>query len=256
MIDPVILKIGSLEVRYYGVLFVIAFILGYYLVKKLAKEYGIEEKHIEDLSTYILIAIIIGARLFEVLFYNPEYYFSQPLKIFYLWEGGLASHGAIIGGIIVVWIYSKRKKISFYKIADLFIIPISLGAAFIRIGNFINSELVGKITTTPWAVKFNNYDGLRHPVQIYQSFYYLIIFLILLKLRKNKKEGTLFWSFLLMEGIFRFLTEFFKDLPKNYGLNYLGLNLAQYISIILIIIALPQVYKRIKNFQGKSLSHS
>ena len=250
MIDPVLFHIGSIEIRYYGVLFALAFLTGYFIVKKLSKEFGFYEKDIEDISFYMIISAIIGARLFEVLFYDPAYYFSNPIKIFYIWEGGLASHGAYLALILFTYIYSKRKNISFYKLSDLFVIPISLGASFVRIGNFINGELVGKITSVPWAVKFLNYEGLRHPVQLYQSFYYILIFALLFNLRKlkNYKEGTLFWSFLFLDGIFRFITEFFKDLPKDYGFYYLGLNLAQCASLILIIISLFPLYKRIKNY--------
>ena len=255
MIDPVLFKLGSFEIRYYGLLFALAFLIGYYLAKKLSKEFNIEESKIENISIYLLISIIIGARLFEVLFYDPAYYFSDPIKIFYIWEGGLASHGAIIALILFTYIYCKRKNVKFYNFADLFIIPISLGAAFVRLGNFFNSELVGKITPVPWAVQFNNYEGLRHPVQLYQSFYYLIIFLILYSNRKNKKEGTLFWGFIFLDGVFRFITEFFKDLPKGYGINYLGLNLAQYLAIIMILVSIYPLYEKIKHPQDKLSSH-
>ncbi len=248
MIDPILLHIGSLQIRYYGVLFALAFLVGYYIAKKLAKEFNLEEKLIEDFTVYSVIAVVLGARLFEVLFYNPSYYFSNPIKIFYVWEGGLASHGAIIALTLLTYFYTKKHKISFYKVADLFIIPISLGASFIRLGNFINGELVGKVTNIFWAVKFNDYEGLRHPVQLYQSAYYILIFIVLLRIRKlkNLKEGTLFWSFLFLDGIFRFATEFFKDLPKDYGLHYLGLNLAQYASLIIILISIIPLYKKMK----------
>ena len=248
MIDPVLLKIGSLEIRYYGILFALGFLIGYFIIKKIGKEFGFKDEETENLSIYMVISAIIGARLFEVLFYDPSYYFSNPIKIFYIWEGGLASHGALISLIVFTVLYAKRKKINFYKISDLYIIPISLVAAFVRIGNFINGELVGKITSVLWAVKFANYEGLRHPVQFYQSFYYLIIFLILFNLRKikNYKEGLLFWSFLFLDGTLRFITEFFKDLPKDYGFYFLGLNLAQYVSLIMILISIIPLYKRFK----------
>ena len=154
MIDPVLLKLGAVEIRYYGILFALAFLMGYYLAKKLSKEFDIEEKKIEDLTIYMLIAIIIGARLFEVLFYDFSYYISNPIKIFYIWEGGLASHGALIALILLVYFYSKKHNLSFYKIADLFIIPISLGAAFVRLGNFFNSELVNFLVTAIVAFIF------------------------------------------------------------------------------------------------------
>ncbi len=247
MVDPVLIEIGSLQIRYYGILFALAVLVGYFIARRLAKEFGFNKDKVEDFVLYAVIVIVIGARLFEALFYNPEYYFSDPLKIFYVWEGGLASHGALIGLLILTYFYAKRNKISFYKIADLFVMPIALGAAFVRIGNFINGELVGKITSVPWAVEFAGYQGLRHPVQLYQAGYYILIFLILLKIRKLK-NGTTFWMFLFLDGVFRFTTEFFKDLPADYGFSYLGLNLAQYASLILIVISIKPLYSRIKYY--------
>ena len=137
-------------------------------------------------------------------------------------------------------LYCKFKNINFYNLADLFIIPIALGAAFIRIGNFINGELIGKITSVPWAVKFAGYEGLRHPVQLYQSFYLILIFILLIYTKniKQRKSGMLLWLFLFIDSIFRFITEFFKDLPKDYGFYLYNLNLAQYASIIIFIISL------------------
>ena len=176
MIDPIFLKIGGIEIRYYGILFALAFLLGYFIANKLCKEFKISRDIVEDLVIYILVAAVAGARLFHVLFYNFGYFMSNPIKIFYVWEGGLSSHGAIIAIISVVYFYCKKHKLRFYDIADLFIIPIALGAAFVRLGNFINGELVGKITALPWGVYFANYEGLRHPVQLYQFSYYIIIF--------------------------------------------------------------------------------
>jgi len=243
MINPVLLNLGPIEVRYYGLLFALAFLIGYFIVKKLAHEFDLEIKQIENLTIYMLIAVVVGARLFNVIFYDLSYYLSNPIKIFYIWEGGLSSHGAIIAVILLVYFYTKKHKLSFYKIADLFVIPVALGAAFIRLGNFLNSELVGTLTKLPWGVKFNNNEGLRHPVQLYQSFYYIVTFLVLLLNRKNKKEGTLFWSFIFLDGIFRFITEFFKDLPYW---TFLNLNLAQFIALFMIIISIKPLYSRIK----------
>jgi len=240
MINPVLFNLGFLEIRYYGILMAFAFLIGYFIVIKFSKEFNIKKEISEDFFIYTLISLIIGARLFEVLFYDPIYYFSNPIKIFYIWEGGLASHGAIITAFIVAILYCKFKNINFYNLADLFIIPIALGAAFIRIGNFINGELIGKITSVPWAVKFAGYEGLRHPVQLYQSFYLILIFILLIYTKniKQRKSGMLLWLFLFIDSIFRFITEFFKDLPKDYGFYLYNLNLAQYASIIIFIISL------------------
>src|SRR3989344_3917260 len=160
MVTPILLEFGSLEIRYYGLLFALAFLIGYFIIKKLHKQFKISEKDTEDFFLWALIGTVVGARLFEVLFYDPKYYLSDPIKIFYVWEGGLASHGAIISLVILAYIFCKRRNIKFNQLTDLFVIPISLGAGFVRLGNFINGELVGKITSVPWAVKFNNYPDL------------------------------------------------------------------------------------------------
>ncbi|MEK6955689.1 MAG: prolipoprotein diacylglyceryl transferase, partial [Nanoarchaeota archaeon] len=195
---------------------------------------------------YIIISDIGGARVFEVLFYDPSYYFSHPLKIFAVWEGGLASHGAIIAIILTTFYFCRKHKLDILNFLDLISIPVALGAAFIRVGNFINSELVGKVSNVPWAVKFAGYEGLRHPVQLYQAIGHVIIFFILLLVLfnyKNRKIGFIFFTMLLIDSLFRFITEFYKDLPSDYGFFYFGLNLAQWFSIVIGLICLVYLIK-------------
>ena len=253
MIDPVLLSIGGLQIRYYGILYALAFIIGLYIAKKLSRHFNISESLVEDYIPYIIIADIVGARLFEVLFYDPYYYFSHPLKIFAVWEGGLASHGAIIAIILTTYYFCKKNKVNVLNFLDLISIPVALGAAFIRIGNFINSELVGKISSVPWAVKFNGYEGLRHPVQLYQALGHVFIFFILLIVLfnyKNRKTGFIFFSMLLLDSVFRFVTEFYKDLPFDYGFFYLNMNLAQWFSIFIGMICLIFIVRILKNWSS------
>ncbi len=229
-----LLTLGPFEIRYYGIFLALAFLAAYCILKSLAKQNNIKPKLIEDYLVYMMIGIIVGARLFHVLFYNWAYFSTNPLEIFYIWRGGIASHGGIIGGIIANYLFTKKHNLSFYKLSDLAVIPIALGAAFVRLGNFTNGELFGKITTLPWATEVN--DTLRHPVQIYQAIANVIIFITLTITHKTKqlKDGTLTWAFFLLYGIARFCTEFFKDLPPYY----VGLNIAQYASLLLVIIAI------------------
>ncbi len=248
MINPIFLKFAGLEIRYYGILMALAFLTGYFIVKKLRKEFELSEEHVENLFVYFLISAIVGARIFEILFYDLNYYYKNPIKIFYLWEGGLASHGAVIGMFLVALYYSKKHKIPFYNITDLFVIPIALGSAFVRLGNFINQELVGKITTLFWGIKFDKYEGLRHPIQLYQIFSNLVLFGILFNIRKikNRKPGLIFWTFMILFSIFRFFIEFFRDLPAGYGHYLFGLNVAQIMSLIIFLISICPFYKRIE----------
>ena len=245
MINSVFFSIGPLEIRYYSLLMVLGFILGYFILIKFGREKGIEKSVLEDYFFYLTFGLIIGARLFEVLFYDFQYYFSNPIKVFYIWEGGIASHGAMIGAFLVTFWFSKKNKINFYVLSDLVVIPVALAASFIRIGNFINQELVGRVTDSSLGFKFDNYSGLRHPVQLYQSVCNFFNFLILFGIRKyiKLKEGTLTWLFFLFYSSFRFFTEFFKDLPLNYGFFYLGLNLAQWFSLGLILVSIYMLRK-------------
>lgn len=237
--NPILSHLGPLEIRYYGVLMMLAFLIGYFILKKIATEKGLSENLIDNYFIWLIPTMILGARLFEILFYEPQYYFANPIRMLYIWQGGIASHGAIFAAILTTYFFTKKYKIPFYKLADLVVIPCALGAAFVRIGNFINGEIVGTITNLPIGIKFPNYEGLRHPVQLYEAFTNTFLFFLLFNLRKKKlKEGMLFSLFILLYSIFRFFNEFLKDFPKYF---YLGLG--QWFSIILIILATIFLYK-------------
>lgn len=217
-INPTLLQIGPFEIRYYGLIFVIGFVIAYFLIYHLAKERKLKltKNDIADFLFYMIIGIVIGARLAIVLVAYPKYYLSHPLEIFAVWHGGLSFHGGLVGAVIAGLIFAKRKKIKFYDIADITVIPLALGLCFGRIANFLNSELYGKITNLPWGVNFNNevVDGnpvFRHPSQLYESFKNLLIFLVLWFTRKSKlPKGFLFWSFITLYGLLRTFIEFFR----------------------------------------------
>ena len=235
--NPILFQLGPIEIRYYGILMALGFLIGYFILKKLTKD-TLTKEQLDDYFVYLLIGIILGARLFEVFVYEPTYYLNNLIKIFYVWEGGLASHGGMLGGIISTLIFCYKKKIKFYTIADIVVIPIALGAMFVRIGNFINGEIVGRVTTLPWGMKFDNYKGLRHPSQLYEAFKNLLLFFILLKLHfKKLKPGILFWTFIGLFSTFRFIVEFWKDWPL-----YFNLTIGQLLSIPLIILSGIMIY--------------
>ncbi len=242
-INPILAEVGPFQIRYYGILMALAFLIGYFIIIKLAEERGIKRQNIEELFLFMMIGLIVGARLGEVLFYNPGYYFSNPEQILYVWKGGLASHGAVIGGVLVMWWYSKKKKIQFYDIADIAVIPIALGAAFVRVGNFFNGEIVGRVTSIPWAVKFKGYEGFRHPSQLYEAAKNLLIFGILWNMKsvKNLPKGFLFWSFGALYGLLRFFVEYFKEyqtLPSTFPLT-----MGQVLSIPMFLISVFMLYR-------------
>jgi len=238
-INPTLLEIGPFEIRYYGIIFVIGFIIAYFLIIYLSKQKKIELKKedVADLIFYELIGILIGSRLLYVLIYNPLFYLKSPLSIFAIWLGGLSFHGGLIGAIIAGYIYCRKKKTSFLQLGDLVVIPLAIGLMLGRIGNFINGELVGRITDVPWAVKFKDYEGFRHPSQLYEASKNLIIFITLWGLKNKKlKRGTLFFTFIFMYSTLRFFIEFFRAPDTQIGF-ILGLTMGQILCIIMFFSA-------------------
>lgn len=238
-INPTLFSIGPFEVRYYGIIFAVGFIIAYFLIGYLAKERKIklEKDDTADLLFYILIGVVAGSRLFYVLVYNLKFYLMNPLQIFALWNGGLSFHGGLIGAIIMCFIYCKKKKIGFYELADIVVIPLALGLALGRIANFLNGELVGRVTNAPWAVKFRDYEGFRHPSQLYESLKNFFIFFVLWFVRNKKlKKGFLFWLFIVMYSVLRFFIEFFRMPDEQLGFIVFGLTMGQILNSIMFLI--------------------
>jgi len=252
-ISPVILSIGPFSIRYYSLLFLCAFLLGLYLIKKVFEIKGIDTNLIQPLFITVFICVVVGARLGHVLFYRPRYFLRHPLEIFMVWRGGLASHGAAIALIIGVIIFSRRHKLSFYQIADSLSIPVAIGTSFIRLGNFFNSEIVGRVTTLPWGVRFLRYpepDGAppryRHPSQLYEMCIGIIVFLtlwLLLKRKRDKlRDGCLLYLMLFEYFTLRFLVEFVKEYP--FIIRGIPLTTGQYLSIPFIIFSAFMLFVR------------
>lgn len=242
-ISPVFLRIGILEIRYYGVIFALTFVLGYFIINKLVKKSNLNltKDDVADLILYLLIGGVLMARIFEILFYEPSYFFANPSQVIALWQGGLSFHGGLLGGVIGGYLFCKKKKIKFLQLADLVSVPLALGFALGRIGNFLNSELYGKLTSLPWAVKFQGVEGYRHPSQLYESIKnFFIMFTLMFLTNKKLKTGSLFFTFLLMYGILRLFVEFVKDMP----IIILGLTMGQLLSIPMIIVGAFMLWKK------------
>lgn len=234
MIDPVAFEIGSLTVRWYGILMALGFLIGFLIVRKLAKYRYISKKDVEDYFIYVIIFAIVGARILHVI-QNWSFYSSDLLSILYIWKGGLAFHGGFIAVVIVTLIFCKKRKIHFYDLTDVSVIPLALGLAIGRIGNFINQEMYGRLTDLPWGVEYDVVEGKRHPVQLYESLKNLFIFIVLFVIFKIKtlRRGVIFWSFVGMYSVLRFFAEFIRDQSSWLW----GLTMAQWFSIILGILA-------------------
>ncbi|MBI2147590.1 prolipoprotein diacylglyceryl transferase [Candidatus Woesearchaeota archaeon] len=238
-LDPVLLHLGPFQIRYYGLMYVIAILFGYWILHKYAKEKEMSNEVIEEYILWLIIGIILGARMFHVIVYHPVYYFSDPVRILFIWKGGLSSHGGILGGIFATWLFCRRKKIPFYTLADMAIVPAAFGAILVRIGNFINGEIVGRITDVPWAVQFQGYEGFRHPSQLYEAAKNLIVFGIVLRLKSIAAlpPGMVFWSFVFFHSLFRFFVEFFKDFQTEAEPLLGVFTVGQMISVPLAIMA-------------------
>ncbi|MDR1756284.1 MAG: prolipoprotein diacylglyceryl transferase [Culturomica sp.] len=255
-VDPEIFRIGGITVRYYGLLFACAFLFGYKIEEKMFKSEGISQEWLDKLWIYVAVATIIGARLGHCLFYDWGYYSQHPLEMIlpFRWTPsfeftgyqGLASHGAAVGIIAGLWYYSRKvSKRSILWVLDRAVIPIALAGFFIRMGNLMNSEIVGMATELPWGFRFVNASGLadpstpRHPAQLYEAICYLIGFALLMRLywrtRAKEKSGFLFGMFLLLIFTARFFIEFVKE-PQEEFERTLVLNMGQLLSIPFILL--------------------
>ncbi|RMD57486.1 prolipoprotein diacylglyceryl transferase [Candidatus Woesearchaeota archaeon] len=233
-INPTLLNLGPFEIRYYGIMYVIGFLFVMWYGKRAIREGKLKltEKEYDDILGLLVLALIAGARLGYALFYNPAYFIENPLKIFAVWEGGLSFHGGFAGLLIAGWWITKKKGLKVLQFADILIVPLALANALGRVGNFINGELYGTATNLPWGVIFPGVSEPRHPTQLYEAGYNLIIFAILWKLKdKEGHQGKLFGLFCMLYSVFRFLVEFIKDLPV-YG----PLTMGQWLNIPLFAL--------------------
>jgi len=259
--DPSLgISIGSFTLRFYSLMYVIAFGLGFYLMDFIFKKDKEDRKLLDPLFIYMFFAVIIGARLGHVLFYQKQLFIQDPLAVFlpirtkpyfeFTGYSGLASHGAAIGILISLYLFTRKYlKRSLYWILDRIVIPVSIGGMFIRFGNFFNSEIIGKPSSLPWAVLFiqqdtDEYGSLvpRHPSQLYEALGYLLLFIslmyIYLKTDKKRCSGWIFGYFLIVLFGIRFLVEFFKEPQGKEYINWLGLNTGQWLSVPFIAVGI------------------
>ncbi len=261
-VNPEIFPGSWLTVRWYGLLFAAAFFFGYLVLTRVFKnefkDPQVAIKMLDKLAMYMFVATIIGARLGHILFYEADYYFSNPLEILKIWNGGLASHGAALGILVGLWLFSKNTGKTYFWTLDRVVIVVALGGMLIRLGNLMNSEIFGRPTDLPWGFIFTSYDDVpRHPTQIYEALSYLFIFLLLHRIYwKNKgkpKPGFIFGLFLILLFSARFLIEFLK-VPQVAFENTMTLNMGQWLSLPFILIGFVIVFYAEKSRQatGKS----
>jgi len=260
--SPILFKLGPVAIRYYSLMFVIAFMLGLYLMKKIFIEEKISLEKLDTLFIYVVVSTLIGARLGHFLFYDPQFLIEKPLEVILPFRfspkfeftgfAGLASHGAAIGVIIAMYLFSKKvlkKPILF--ILDRIVVPVALGAMFVRIGNLMNSEIIGKPTNSDFGFVFKRLgeDFPRHPAQLYEAICYLGIFIILWfaywKTTKKDKLGYIFGLFFVLLWSVRFVIEFFKEAQVDERASW-ALNTGQWLSIPLVLVGLYFMFRKQK----------
>lgn len=253
-IDPVIIHIGPLAIRWYSIAYIMGIILAWLLIRYFNKKDQVfdEKKISDDFFSYGILSLILGGRIGYVLFYNFSYYLHNPLEILKVWEGGMSFHGGLIGVTTASYLLCKKHKISFLSFMDLLSIAVPIGLFFGRIANFINQELCGRITTSSIGIIFPNSGPLpRHPSQLYEATLEgLVLLCILFSLanftRIRKYKGCLSGVFLIGYGISRFIVEFFREPDIQIGYIFKYFTMGQLLSIPVIILGISIVIYSIK----------
>ncbi|WP_427875569.1 prolipoprotein diacylglyceryl transferase [Flavobacterium sp. MMS24-S5] len=261
-VDPVIFWItDSFPLKYYGALFACGILLGFYIVRNIYKKENLSLDNLDTLLIYVIVGTVLGARLGHCFFYEPEYFLKHPIEILlpiqkikgvYQFVGyqGLASHGGLIGVITAMILYCRKYKVQFLGLLDKMAVAVPVTGTFIRMGNFMNSEIYGKPTNRNWGVVFERDDLIpRHPTQLYEAFAYLLIFGILFYMYKSEKirnaQGLIFGTFLTLLFTARFIIEFFKENQEAFENNML-INMGQILSIPFILIGLGLIFWKTK----------
>ncbi len=249
-VDPVIFHLGGFGLRWYSLLFISGFILGWFIFRWFFRREGVSETLLDSLLYTLLIATIVGARLGHCIFYQPDYYFGSWqgfLEIFMPWKGGLASHGGTIALLIaMLWYahhYGRKNNFDFVWLIDRLCIAVAFAATFIRLGNLMNSEIYGDVTTLPWGFIFDlrHETEPKHPTQIYEALTYLILGIVLISMYKYKLDklyrGTFIGIFFIVCFGMRFLIEFIKE-PQVEFESDMVLNMGQLLSIPFVLLGI------------------
>jgi phosphatidylglycerol---prolipoprotein diacylglyceryl transferase len=254
-LDPVFLRLGPLEFRWYGLMYICGFVSAYFIILAGVRRKGLplNKDQVADLIFSAALGVILGGRLGYILFYNLSYYLSHPAKLFAVWEGGMSFHGGLTGAIVAGLCYIRKHKLSFYQLADISFLAGPVGLGLGRIGNFINGELYGRATSLPWGMVFPGGGSQpRHPSQLYEAFLegplmFLILFLVS---RRVRQEGVVFWSFIGLYGLFRFLVEFAREPDAQIGFLAGGLSMGQLLSLPMFLGGVGMVIYCLRDTKG------
>jgi len=239
--DPVALQLGPVSIRWYGLMYLVGFVGGLALGRlrvRTRPDLGWTTRDLDDLLFYCVLGVVLGGRLGYVLFYKFSEYMYDPIRILYVWEGGMSFHGGFLGVILAMWWFARRTHRTWFGVTDFLapLAPLGLGAG--RIGNFINAELWGRPTEVPWGMIFRNVDELpRHPSQLYEAALEGVLLFAILWFfsRKPRPTGAVSGLFLLGYGVLRFLVEFTREPDTFLGLLAMGWSMGQWLSLPMIL---------------------
>ena len=260
-VDPVIAHLGPITLRWYGLFFMLPFVLGTFVLTHIYRSERTSPQWVDVITIYVLIGTIVGARLGHMLFYDFEALMADPIVVFKIWQGGLASHGATIGILLACWLFARNNKFDYLWVLDRIVIVVALGGACIRTGNLMNSEIVGKPTSVPWAFIFPRdvehlIQGVavpRHPTQIYEALFCIFLLVLLYTMWNRTKErtprGQLFGIFVVLLFTQRFLGEYLKENQVAFENGHL-FNQGQLLSIPMIVIGIWVLWRAGKDPQS------
>jgi phosphatidylglycerol:prolipoprotein diacylglycerol transferase len=240
-INPVLIAFGPFQIRWYGIMYLLGFVFSYGIVRHeltRQKVVNLTKDQLLDLYFFLILGLILGARLGYVLFYNFKEYLQHPLEVVAVWHGGMSFHGGLAGVVLSGWLFCRRNKIPIFALGDLLVLTAPIGLGLGRLANFINGELFGRVTSVPWGMVFPQGGPLpRHPSQLYEAFLEGVVLFILLWIRRNHKkfQGELLADFLILYGFFRFVVEFFREPDIQIGYLWGFLTMGQLLSGIMIL---------------------
>ena len=251
-VNPALFHLGSFEVRYYGVLWAVALGISAYIFHHIMIREGLSEKTFDSVFWFGVISTVLGSRLGHCLFYDPGYYLTHPVEILDIRQGGMASHGAAVGLLIGLWLFSRKNKLPYIWSLDRISIVVAISGVAVRLGNLMNSEIYGTVTSLPWGFIFVR-DGEtlpKHPTQIYEALCYLVLFVILLWMYYKKDlarrwPGVMFGFFLIILFGTRFLIEFIKNPQVDFE-QHMVLNMGQLLSIPFIVAGVVILWRALK----------